>query len=111
MKTALVLLWMAAACFAPAATAPAENPPRPGSITVAVTGAVGAPGVVKLEEKKRLLDAIVKAAAFARLADKRHVSVESKSGEVKVYDADRIMKGDDPNPELHDSDIIFVPEK
>jgi protein involved in polysaccharide export with SLBB domain len=80
-------------------------------ITVTVTGSVGKPGIVSLDEHRSLADALARVGGFTRFAATRDVVVTSKTGEKKIYDVDEILKKGDRGPELRDGDVIFVPER
>jgi len=91
-----------------AAVLGAENSARYFSVTV--TGAVAKPGIVKLNDGCGLGDAISRAGAFTRFADRKQVVVRSK-GEEKTYDLDLIFKGSVKGPALGEGDTVFVPER
>ena len=84
---------------------------------VNVLGAVGNSGPVIFppEEGLTLIEAITRAGGFARIADKKHVSVKRTNAdgktETSIVNADDIMKGrTDESWPLQPSDTIFVPE-
>ncbi len=84
---------------------------------VNVLGAVGNPGPVIFppEEGLTLLDAISRAGGFARIADRKHVTVKRTNAdgktETSIVNADDIMKGrTDESWPLQPNDTISVPE-
>jgi polysaccharide biosynthesis/export protein len=84
---------------------------------VNVLGAVGNSGPVIFppEEGLTLIEAITRAGGFARIADKKHVSIKRTNPdgktETSIVNADDIMKGrTDESWPLQPSDTIFVPE-
>ena len=84
---------------------------------VNILGAVGAPGVVLFpqEESLTLIEAITRAGGFARIADRKHVTLKRTNAdgntETSIINADDLMKGrtNDTWP-LQPGDVISVPE-
>ena len=84
---------------------------------VNILGAVGSPGVVLFpqEESLTLIEAITRAGGFARIADRKHVTLKRTNAdgktETSVINADDLMKGrtNDTWP-LQPGDVISVPE-
>jgi polysaccharide biosynthesis/export protein len=84
---------------------------------VNVLGAVGNSGPVIFppEEGLTLIEAITRAGGFARIADKKHVTLKRTNAdgttEPSIINADDIMKGrTDESCPLQPNDTIFVPE-
>ena len=84
---------------------------------VNVLGAVGTPKEVVFppEEGLSLIEAVTRAGGFARIADKKHVTLKRTNAdgktETSTINADDLMKGrtDDTWP-LQPGDVISVPE-
>lgn len=86
-------------------------------LNVYVLGAVGSPGVVQFpqEEGLTLIQAITRAGGFARIADRKHVSLKRTTADGKTenrtINADEIVKGPtDAAWPLQPGDLISVPE-
>lgn len=83
---------------------------------VNVIGQVNQPGPVLFPQEKglTLMEAITRAGGFNRLAKKNRVKVTrvlpSGKTEVHVYDAEKIMSGKAPNPQLEVGDIVLIEE-
>lgn len=85
----------------------------PRAITVMILGAVKAPGAYMLRATSRLMDAISRAGGIAADGDSTRATLTRHSGDVSVetVDMEAIMAGAiEQNVQLHDGDIIFVPE-
>jgi polysaccharide export outer membrane protein len=77
---------------------------------VSVLGMVEKSGDTTLQTRPTLLNALYEAGGPNRYADLGHVQV-SHEGVTRVYDIAKITHGDlSQNADIHDGDVIFVPE-
>jgi polysaccharide export outer membrane protein len=77
---------------------------------VSVLGMVEKAGDTTLQTRPTLLNALYEAGGPSRWADLAHIQV-SHAGSTRVYDVAKLTHGDlSQDAEIHDGDVIFVPE-
>ena len=77
---------------------------------VSVLGMVEKSGDATLQTNPTLLNALYEAGGPNRFADLGHIQV-SHQGVTRVYNVSRLTHGDlSQNAEIHDGDVVFVPE-